>query len=146
MARLSGSAIAALASSMRACCTLPACHAATPSAWARLASPAMKRSSTSRKLLSGSAPWMVWATSPRQKNFTVGTEFTLKRRASSGSSSAFSMTSRNLPPYSAASFTSRGIRMKQGPALGVQKCTSTGPLCEFSSTSRLKFSALASKT
>jgi hypothetical protein len=43
---------------------------------------------------------MVWATSPRQKNFTVGTEFTPKRRASSGRSSVFSITSRNLPPYS----------------------------------------------
>src|SRR5690606_27771469 len=76
---------------------------------------------------------------------TVGIERIWNAAAICGSFSVSTLASRKAPPYSAASFSRTGPRVRQGPHHSAQKSTSTGTSSDFCRTSASKVAVVASK-
>ena len=86
------------------------------------------------------------ATAPSRTPKTAGMDRTPNWPATSGFWSILTLASRNLPPYSPASFSRIGLSIRQGPHQGAQKSTTTGTVEDRSITSRTKVSDVASMT
>ena len=95
---------------------------------------------------SGWAPVVSATTRPWRKSFTAGMLRIAKREASAGSASVSTLTTLSFAPDSAASFSSTGASVRQGPHHAAQKSTSTGTSAEAASTSCANRSVVTAMT